>query len=89
MLCGVVKSKFTTDADGETEKRPLIHSKNKTIGCVIFVLTKIKKCKLMTFGSDFGNATFRTILAKRFWDTSSFTWFCMEFAAYLRYTLKK
>ena len=47
MLCGVVKSKFTTDADGETEKRPLIHSKNKTIGCVIFVLTKIKKCKLI------------------------------------------
>ena len=89
MLCSIVKSRFTTDADGETEKRRLIHSKVKAIGCVIFVETKIKKCKLMTFGNDFGNATFRTILAKRFWDTSSFTWFCMEFAAYLPYTLKK
>ena len=66
MLCGIVKSRFTTDADGETKKRPLIHSNVKTVGCVIFVATKIKKCKLMTFGSDFGNATFRTILAKRF-----------------------
>ena len=34
MLCGVVKSRFTTDADGETNKRPLIHSKVKTAGCV-------------------------------------------------------
>ena len=34
MLCGIVKSRFTTDADGETNKRPLIHSKVKTAGCV-------------------------------------------------------
>ena len=35
MLCGIVKSRFTTDADGETKKRPLIHSKVKIVGCVI------------------------------------------------------
>ena len=46
------------------------------------------KCKILTFGSDFGIATFRTILAKRFWDTSPFSLgFCMEFAANLQYTL--
>lgn len=34
MLCGIVKSRFTADADGETTKRPLIHYKVKTVGCV-------------------------------------------------------
>ena len=34
MLCSIVKSKFTTDADGETNERSLIHSKVKTAGCV-------------------------------------------------------
>ena len=33
MLCGIVKSRFTTDADGENKKGPLIHSKVKTVGC--------------------------------------------------------
>ena len=83
MLCGIVKSRLTADADGETNKRPLIHSKVKTVGCVspktlnvypnmlksktldIFVVSKIKKYKIIAFGRDFGKATFRTILAKR------------------------
>ena len=34
ILCGIVKSRFSTDADAETEKKPLIHSKVKTVGCV-------------------------------------------------------
>ena len=41
MFCGVVKSRFTTDADGETNKRPLIHSKVKTVG---FVSPRTRKC---------------------------------------------
>ena len=43
MLCGIVKSRFTTDADVETNKRPLIHSKVKTVGCVIQI-------KIQNFG---------------------------------------
>ena len=34
ILFGIVKSRFTTDADTETEKKPLIQSKVKTVGCV-------------------------------------------------------
>ena len=34
ILCGIVKIRFTTDADAETKKKPLIHSKVKTVGCV-------------------------------------------------------
>ena len=34
ILFGIVKSRFTTDADAETKKKPLIHSKIKTVGCV-------------------------------------------------------
>ena len=34
ILCGIVKSRFTTDADAQTKKKPLIHSKVKTVGCV-------------------------------------------------------
>ena len=34
MLCGIVKSRFTADADGETKKRPRIHSNVKTVGFV-------------------------------------------------------
>ena len=35
MLCGIVKkSRFIIDADGETNKRPLIYSKVKTVGFV-------------------------------------------------------
>ena len=34
MVCGIVKNKFTANADGETNKGPLIHSKVKTAGCV-------------------------------------------------------
>ena len=34
ILCGIVKSRFTTDAVPQTKKKPLIHSKVKTVGCV-------------------------------------------------------
>ena len=34
ILCGIVKSRFTTDADAQTKKKPLIHSKVKTVGGV-------------------------------------------------------
>ena len=34
ILCGIVKIRFTTDADAETKKKPLIHSKVKTVGWV-------------------------------------------------------
>ena len=102
------KRRFTTDADAETKKKPLIHAKVTTVGCVSpwtckysSTHAKLKfqhffhlcskqnwKCKIITFGSDFKIATFETILAKRFWDTSPFSLcFCMEFAANLQYTL--
>ena len=74
----MVKSGFTADADAETKKKLLIHSKVKTLGCVSPRTCKYsfehanQNCKIIKFGSDFGQATFRTTLAKRFWDTSPF-----------------
>ena len=50
MLCGIVKSRFTTDADGETNKRPLIHSKVKTVGCVSPRTCKCPSKHIQNFG---------------------------------------
>lgn len=50
MLCGIVISKLTVDADGRTKKRPLIHSKVKTVWAPKLVSIHPNVRKIQNFG---------------------------------------